>query len=109
AESEIVSDPLRAPPAVGRKTICIVQASPTASTLPHPLLPGTMEKSPVIATVAMERGTPPLFVRVTVCGAELNPTPVTGKFISNSGDNETPGGATPVPVKATLCDLYTSA
>jgi hypothetical protein len=109
AVSETVSEPLRVPPAVGRKTTCIVHASPTASTLPHELLPGTIVKSPVIATVPMERGRPPLFVSVTVCGAELKLTPVAGKLIPNSGDNETPGGATPVPLSATLCDRYSSA
>ncbi len=97
AESEIVNEPLRTPPAVGRKAICIVQASPTASVPPQVLLPGTMAKSPVIATVAIERGRPPLFVSVTVCGAELSETPVAGKLIPNSGDKETPGGATPCP------------
>jgi hypothetical protein len=104
AVSEIVSEPARAPPAVGRKAICMVQASPTASVLPQVLLPGTMAKSPLIATVAMERGRPPLFVSVTVCGAELSETPVAGKLIPNNGDNETPGGATPVPLSATVCE-----
>ena len=106
AVSEIVNEPPRAPPAVGRKASCMVQASPTASVLPQVLLPGTMAKSPLTATVAMERGRPPLFVRVTVCGAELSETPVAGKFIPNNGDNDTPGGATPVPLNVTVCERY---
>jgi hypothetical protein len=47
-------------------------------------------------------GTPPLLVNVTVCAAEVTPTPVAGKLIVEKGERDTPGGATPVPFNATV-------
>jgi hypothetical protein len=108
ALDEMVSAPVRAPPVVGVKAICSVHAAATASVLPHVFEPATMAKSPLIASVAMERATPPLLANVTVCGAELRPTPVAGKVMPKSGESETPAGATPVPLSVIVCVRYWS-
>jgi hypothetical protein len=42
-------------------------------------------------------------VSVTVCAALVAPTAVAPNAIAPTGDNETPGGATPIPLSATLC------
>jgi hypothetical protein len=51
---------------------------------------------------------PPLFVSVTVCAAVLNPTPVAANAEIDTGDSDTPAGATPTPLSATVCERYVS-
>ena len=67
---------------------------------PQVLVAGGMPKSPVAAMEASASGTPPLLLRVMVWGAAERPTPVGGKVRPPSGEMETPGGASPVPVRA---------
>src|SRR5277367_4926557 len=104
----MVRTPERGPPADGMKTTCMVQAVFTARVAPQLLLPGTMEKSPVSAVLCKRSGTPPLFVSVTVCAAEVRPTPVFGKVTVENGASDTPGGATPVPLSVTVWVRYWS-
>lgn len=109
ALSVTVSAPERGPPTVGAKAICIVQAVLTATIAPQVLLPGVMTKSPLIPMLWTVRGTPPLFVSVTVCAADVMPTPVAAKVTVEKGDRDTPGGAIPMPVRLTVCVRYWSA
>jgi hypothetical protein len=94
--------PILGPPVEGLKLTCIEHVPPTATTPPQPLLPVMMEKSPVVATEERVRGKPPLFVSVAVCVAELNPTPIEPNAIERKGESDTPGGAMPVPFRATV-------
>jgi hypothetical protein len=47
-------------------------------------------------------------VKVTVCAAEVRPTPVTENAIVETGERDTPGGATPTPLNATVWVRYWS-
>jgi hypothetical protein len=106
--SVIVTVPDRTPPAVGVNTICIVHAEPTASVDPHEFVPAAIAKSPVTAMFWIVRGIPPLLVSVTVCAVALVPTPVAANGIIDTGETDTPAGAMPVPLIATICVRYAS-
>jgi hypothetical protein len=103
-----VSVPDRGPPTVGTNAICRVHAELTATLLPQLLLPCTIAKSPATAMLCTRIGAPPLFVRVTVCAGDVNPTPVAGNVTVEKGDRETPGGAIPVPLNSTVWARYWS-
>src|SRR5262249_36992653 len=108
ALSVTVSVPARGPPAVGAKATCMVQAALTATVPAQELLPGTITKSPAITMLCTSSGTPPLFVKVTVCAADVIPTPVEGKVTVEKGARDTPGGATPMPLRVTVWVRYWS-
>ncbi len=57
-----------------------------------------MAKLGEMVAEAMVRGRPPLLVRVRVCEGAVRETPVAGK-LRVVGESETPGGATPVPMR----------
>ena len=101
-------DVLVAYPTVGANAICMVHAVLTARLLPQVFVPGTITKSPVITMLCTRSETPPLLVRVTVCAAEDIPTPVAGKVTVEKGERDTPGGATPMPFRVTVCVRYWS-
>src|SRR5579859_259074 len=101
ALSTTVRLPTRTPPAVGTNTICIAQADPAAKLAPHVLLPATIAKSPVAVMLWIASAIPPLFVSVTACAAAPIPTPVAANAIPDTGDSDTPAGATPAPLSAT--------
>ena len=106
ALSVTASVPERGPPAVGVNATCIVHAVNTGTVLPQVLLPGTIEKSPVIIIPCTTSGTPPLLVKVTSRAGAVMPTPVAGKAIVEKGARDTPGGATPIPLRVTVCVRY---
>jgi hypothetical protein len=109
AESAKARAPVRGPPRVGAKAIWRVQAVAGARVEGQVLLAARMEKSPVTAAPWMDRGTPPLLVRVTVTGWEVTPTAVMGKAIVAKGERETPAGARPLPLRATVWERNWSA
>src|SRR5580698_3823976 len=100
ASSVRVSVPETAPSAVGEKTMTRLQLVVAASVEPH--VEEAIIKPGRIAVFARCSGRPPLLVSVSVWAGALRPTPVAGK-LSDLGLRDTPGGATPVPLTATVC------
>ncbi len=84
-----------------------MQLAETASTAPQ-LPPDALTKSPLIATPWIASGTPPLFVSMTLCTADRAPTAVAGSATDPLGESDTPAGATPVPLRDTVCDRNSS-
>ena len=103
-----VTLPVRDPGAVGVNAISTVHAPPAAKLPPQVLLPATGAKSPVTAMLWISSGIPPLLVSVTVCAAAVSPTPVAANVIADTGDSDTPAGATPIPLNATVWLRYSS-
>jgi len=97
-----VTVPVRTPATVGVNTTCTVQTPAGANVLPQVLPPASKLKSPLAAIPATVSGTPPLFVRVTVCDGATKPTPTAPKLNPPTGDSETPGGASPIPLNETV-------
>ncbi len=95
-----VSVPFTGPATDGVKTICNAQLLLTAIVVPHEFV--AMVKPLLATTLEMVSGRPPLLVSVSVCGCDVRPTPVAVN-VTVAGLNETPGGATPTPLSATLC------
>ena len=79
-----------------------MQTAVGASEAPQVLEPGRIAKSPVATMLAIARGVPPLFVRVTVCEGVVRPTPMAPKIRPVVGEIETPGGARPIPDSVTV-------
>src|ERR1700761_6697192 len=101
ASSVRVSVPETEPAPVGEKTTVRVQLAPAARVVPQLL--EAMRKPVLSARLEMCSARPPLLVRVRVCAGAERPTPVAAK-VSEDGLSETPGGATPVPLRATACE-----
>src|SRR5580658_3102930 len=101
ASSVRVSVPETAPAVVGEKTMTRLQLVVGASVELH--VEDAIIKPGLSAVFARCSGRPPLLVSVSVCAGALRPTPVAGK-LSDAGLSETPGGATPVPLSATVCE-----
>ena len=102
ALSVTVSVPVRGPAAVGAKAIWRVQEALTASVVPQVF--AVIVKFVEMAVFESVSGSPPLLVSVTVCAAELCPTPVAPNATVPSGASDTPGAAVPTPVSATVCE-----
>ena len=105
ALSVSVSAPVMLPAEEGLKTSCSVHAALTASVEPQVLV--AITKPALAVMLEIVSGSPPLLVSVSVCGVDVRPTPTLPKAIE-AGLRETPGGATPVPVMATVCEWTTS-
>jgi hypothetical protein len=60
--------------------------------------------APLTAMFETVTGRPPVFDKFAVCAALVVPTNRVAN-VKVVGDNVTVGGATPVPLKATLCGL----
>jgi hypothetical protein len=97
-----VRTPVRDPAAVGVNDTLIVQAPPATIDAPQPF---ETEKSPD-AEISETASTPaPVFVSVTTCAADVEPTSLAPK-VREDGDNETAAErAMPVPESETLCGL----
>ena len=92
------STPERTPLTAGAKVTETLHAAPGASMFPHVL--EAMAKSPVIVGgLSVALSVPPLLT-VTVCAAEVLPTPVCPKF-NAPGASVTIGDPTPAPVSTT--------
>ena len=102
ALSTTVKLPIRAPAAVGANATCTLQAAPAARPAPQAFVPAAITKSPVTPILWIASATPPLFVNVTVCPADISPTPVAANPTAPTGDSDTPAGATPVPFSTTV-------
>ena len=78
-----------------------MQAAPTASEVAQVVV--AIVKFGESVVLKRVSGRPPLLVRVTVCDGEASETPVLGKLTAK-GESETPGGATPVPLRYMVCE-----
>jgi len=102
ALSENVTVPVRKPVLVGEKTIWTVHTAAGATEVTQVLDPARMAKSPVAVMLENASITPPLLVSVTVCEEAVRPTPMAPNARPLLGESETPGGARPVPLNATV-------
>jgi hypothetical protein len=91
--------PESGPAAVGAKRIATVQAALAASEAVQVL--EAMVKPGLAAMEEMVSGRPPLLVRVRAWVGVVRPTPV-GLKVREAGLSETPGGAMPMPERATV-------
>ena len=98
--SAMVSVPVRVPLALGEKTTLMVQLPPTLTLLAQ--IVGS-EKSPLVEILAIERAADPVLLRVTGWEALEVPTAWLLK-VRLEGETEA-RGATPVPLKLTVCGL----
>ena len=105
ALSTNVTEPVIAPGVEGAKTIWTVQAELTASDDVQVL--DAMTKPVEEVMEAMLSGWPPLLVRVMGCAVVVRPSPVGAKE-RDEGEMETPGGAMPVPLRATVWERSSS-
>jgi len=96
----MVSDPVRAPPAVGLKVTEIVQLAPASTLVPQVLV---WEKSPLAVIPEMDSEELPVLVRATDWEVLLFPDNWAEK-VSEEGDKLAIGPA-PVPLKLTVCVL----
>src|SRR6476646_8758992 len=96
----------RPPATEGLNVIAIAQLADAARLVPHVLL--EIEKSvalaPEIDTLVIVIAVVPLFLRVAVWAAAVEPTLIAPK-VSDVGLSETAPGTTPVPDSATDCGL----
>src|SRR5689334_23883570 len=79
---EMLSEPARAPVAVGLNVMLIEHPIPAPSDAGQLLL--AIAKSPVIVTDEIDSGDPPVLVSVTVCEPLVTPTRVAAK-VSRAG------------------------
>jgi hypothetical protein len=100
ASSVIENVPVLEPEVVGVK-VTENEQLPPARTVPPQVL--VFAKSPVMPVEAIVSVAVPVFVRVTVCAAEVIPT-VSDPNAKLPVENET-AGAVPVPESATVCGL----
>jgi hypothetical protein len=98
--SMMVSVPVRVPLALGEKTTLMVQLPPTLTLLAQ--MVGS-KKSPLVEILAIERAADPVLLRVTGWEALEVPTAWLLK-VRLEGETEA-RGATPVPLKLTVCGL----
>src|SRR5437763_1117278 len=99
ASSVNVTAPVSVPNCVGVKTTLIVHEAPACRTAGQVFV---CKKSPVLAMLVIFRSPLPLLVSVTVTGALLEPTLVSGKLIE-VGVSVASGTATPFPLNETDC------
>jgi hypothetical protein len=94
-----VTDPVRAPAAVGVNVTLMVQLAPTARLVPQLFV---CAKSPVAAIELIVAAAVPPFVSVVDCAAVVEPTTVDGNA-RLPGEAESAGpGDVPVPVRLTV-------
>jgi hypothetical protein len=97
----MLTEALRAPLAVGLKVTLIEQLAPAATLVPQVF---DWAKSPlfvpVIVMLVRFREAPPVFERVSVCAALVEPTNVLEK-VSDPGARLA-AGATPVPISVAV-------
>ena len=100
--SVIVMAAVNAPVFVGAKCPWMLQLAPAARLVPQ-VVPITKDDAfvPVTAILLIANAAVPVLVIITVCDALADPTVVEGK-VRLVADKVT-GGATPVPLNATLC------
>ena len=103
ALSAMLSEADAAPVAVGWKVTEIVQEALAASDVPQVLV---CEKAaalaPVKETLEIVRGAVPVFLSVTGCAADVEPTLVDAK-VRLVGERLTAGVPPPVPLRVTVC------
>lgn len=97
ALSVMVTDPYRLPLAVGAKVMLRVQLAPLPTLEPHELVSA---KSPVVETLVMIKGEPPMLFKFTDSGVLVVPTTWEEK-VRLEVERLTAGAATPVPVSST--------
>jgi hypothetical protein len=93
-----VTDPVRAPAAVGVNVTLIVQLAPTASVLPQLFV---CAKSPLAAIEPIVAPVVPLFDSVVDCAAVVEPTTVEANARLAGLALSAGPGAVPVPLRAT--------
>lgn len=102
----IVTEPERAPAAVGMKLTLSVQFALGATLIPtEQVLLTTLNSAPVIHVAPSIRATVPVLVSVIVCGDAVAPTVVEAKLravLDNEADGAPTTTATPVPAKETV-------
>lgn len=98
-----LSEAEAAPAAVGVKTTDTVQEVLAATVPSHVLVSAKEEEAaPVMVRADKVNGPVPVFLSVTVCAADDEPTLVEAK-LRLVGESVTAGVPVPVPLRVTLC------